>query len=252
MTRWTDGGLATTLQAAGLAAFTPVTDWLVEHPERVVAAHRAFVEAGAEVLLAGTFGLRPGARPDARLRFADAVRLAREAGPAAVFSSHAPGGSTQDWAALAAWAREEGVDGLVLETFTEPEELWEALGAVRAAWPGAQLVGSLSPRGDGALWSGAEPEPALRRALAAGADLVGFNCGLDPRAVERAAARSPSAQWARPGANADSRGLAAEVLARLAERVRWVGGCCGVGPAEVAAARTAWYMARPTQRDPSA
>lgn len=83
-----DGGLATTLEAGGYPLPGPL--WsaraLLEAPGRVREAHRAFVAAGAEVVLTASYqlsrrGLREaGEDPDrADALFARAVELAREA-----------------------------------------------------------------------------------------------------------------------------------------------------------------------------
>ncbi len=51
-----DGGFGTMAQAAGLPAGKDPCDWNVERPEAVTAIHRAYVEAGADVVLTNTFG----------------------------------------------------------------------------------------------------------------------------------------------------------------------------------------------------
>src|SRR5436309_14426703 len=50
-----DGGMGTELQSAGLAANECGEPWNLTHAEKVQAIHRAYVDAGAEVLLANTF-----------------------------------------------------------------------------------------------------------------------------------------------------------------------------------------------------
>src|SRR2546421_9291705 len=50
-----DGAMGTELQRRGLADNEPPELWNLTHPERVRAIHRAYVEAGAEVLLTNTF-----------------------------------------------------------------------------------------------------------------------------------------------------------------------------------------------------
>ncbi len=51
-----DGAMGTRLQAAGLEPGGPGELWNVEHPDRVEAIHRAYLAAGAEVILTNTFG----------------------------------------------------------------------------------------------------------------------------------------------------------------------------------------------------
>ena len=51
-----DGGMGTLLQERGLRAGETPEDWNVERPDDIVAIHRAYVEAGAEVIYTNTFG----------------------------------------------------------------------------------------------------------------------------------------------------------------------------------------------------
>lgn len=211
---WADGGLATTLQAEGLPAFTPVDGWVRARPERIVAAHRAFVEAGAEIVLAATF-----TAVDPALA-AEAVALARASGAPRVWASLGP---TADHDAVLARIGEQ-VDGVVLETWVDPGACAAAVAIARRRVAGP-VVASLVPG----------PRAALAPLVDAGADGVGFNCGRGPRDVEEAvaAAGDPGRPlWAKP---AGGPGFAA-VAAGLARRCRWVGGCCGVAPADLAAA----------------
>lgn len=222
-----DGGLATTLQRHGLPAFSPVEPWVTDRPDAVLDAHRAFVAAGAQVLLTATFRCLPSERSDWAVVGARAVELARTAagGDAAVWLSLGPGdGHAQVVAALG-----DRVDGVVLETFTDESALVTAVRAVRGVWAGP-LVGCLvpSPRRD--------PRAAAAALLAVGATGVGFNCGAAAHVV--AAARAVPADvplWAKP----NDVGPATPELAELAARCAWLGGCCGTGPEGVAACRAA-------------
>jgi len=54
-----DGGMGTLLQAKGLQPGETPEDWNVEHPDDVTAVHRAYVEAGSQVVYANTFGANP-------------------------------------------------------------------------------------------------------------------------------------------------------------------------------------------------
>ena len=51
-----DGGFGTMAQAAGLPPGKDPTDWNIENPEAVAGIHRAYAEAGADIVLANTFG----------------------------------------------------------------------------------------------------------------------------------------------------------------------------------------------------
>ena len=54
-----DGGMGTLLQARGLAAGETPEDWNVERPDDIAAIHRAYIDAGAQIIYANTFGANP-------------------------------------------------------------------------------------------------------------------------------------------------------------------------------------------------
>ncbi len=51
-----DGATGSNLFDRGLQSGDAPELWNVEHPERIAALHRAFVEAGADIILTNTFG----------------------------------------------------------------------------------------------------------------------------------------------------------------------------------------------------
>lgn len=51
-----DGGMGTQLFAAGLQAGDPPEMWNIDHPEKVIGVHRAYVAAGSDVILTNSFG----------------------------------------------------------------------------------------------------------------------------------------------------------------------------------------------------
>jgi methionine synthase I (cobalamin-dependent) len=54
-----DGGLGSLLMAAGLERGRAPEWWNLEHPERVGAAHRGYVEAGSDLIHTNSFGASP-------------------------------------------------------------------------------------------------------------------------------------------------------------------------------------------------
>jgi homocysteine S-methyltransferase len=229
VTTWTDGGLATALQARGLPPATPVDAWLLSRPDDVRDVHRAFVDAGATIVLAGTFRTFPGLVSEWRRAADRAVELAREAadGRAEVWASVGPAEPDAIRALVAHVA--DRVDGVVLETFVDPASALAALEVVRPLTTRPVVV-SVVPRPG--------VEPSLTRLNAAGADGVGFNCGLGPGPTLAAVDRlqdDPGPLWVRPAGDGTPATVAA--LVALAERCRWVGGCCGVSARDLAEAR---------------
>src|SRR5580658_651624 len=54
-----DGATGTNYFHAGLASGEPPEFWTVERPQEVLALHRQFVDAGADIILTNTFGCNP-------------------------------------------------------------------------------------------------------------------------------------------------------------------------------------------------
>ena len=57
-----DGGMGTMLQAYGLEPGEPPALLAVTNPELITSIHRQYVEAGADILYANTFGTNTGIR----------------------------------------------------------------------------------------------------------------------------------------------------------------------------------------------
>lgn len=80
-----DGATGTNLFDMGLTSGEAPESWLDAHPERIVALHRRFIEAGADILLTNSFGCNRrrlalhGLQDETRRLNATAVRLARDA-----------------------------------------------------------------------------------------------------------------------------------------------------------------------------
>ena len=53
---WADGATGTTLFSMGLESGDAPELWNVDHPDRIAALHRGFVEAGADIILTNSFG----------------------------------------------------------------------------------------------------------------------------------------------------------------------------------------------------
>lgn len=272
-----DGGTGTALLARGLPRGTCPDAWNLTHPDQVAAVAASYAAAGAQMLYTNTFGanrlaLRRHGLADAVARInAEGVRLARGGAGTdrLIAGSMGPTGSLlEPFGELPAADAEEafaeqaaalvaaGVDLLVLETFTQLEEAHAALRAVRRVTPDPVIV-SLSFDAGGRTAMGVTPERAAAVLLPAGADGLGANCGgawddvagavagLAAAAPETPLLLKPNA--GRPVAAADGVRYPGtpEAFARfvggLASRlpVHFVGGCCGTGPAHIAALRQA-------------
>ncbi|WP_437677530.1 homocysteine S-methyltransferase family protein [Sorangium sp. So ce131] len=264
-----DGPLGTELAARGVA--TPAPLWsaaaLVDARgcEVVRAIHREYARAGATVHTANTFRAKRRQAGDAWAELAArAVALAREAAPAGhrvagsiapLEDCYRPDRSPADPRAehreLARALAAAGVDLLLCETFPHVGEALVAL--EEAAATGVEAWVSFTPGPGADLLSPEDVGLAAREAAARGARVVLVNCAPATRTleyVERLAASGvPFGAYANAGAEGEGLGWAAGQDSASAARYaalarRWleagatiVGGCCGTGPAHIAALR---------------
>jgi methionine synthase / methylenetetrahydrofolate reductase(NADPH) len=268
-----DGGMGTSLIENGAPVEACFEALNVEDPQRVEGVHRAFVEAGAGLILTNTFGanrfrLATHGLGDHVSAFNRAgVAVARHAGAELVGGSLGPLGvclapygrvAPEDafdvFHEQAAALAEAGADLLVIETQTDLRELEQAVAAARDAAPHLALIASATFTRDDRTLLGSSPEQVAVRLVELGVDAFGANCGEGPeqmlrlvRAMGPIAASAGVPLVARPNA-----GGPAEVggrfiypatpayvgdLARACvdEGVAVIGGCCGTGPAHTAA-----------------
>jgi len=194
----TDGAWGTQLQKRGLAlgAFPEV--WNLSHPDRVLEVAKAYVDAGSQVILTNTFSgnrvrLAEGGLADRAAELnREGVSISRAAaqGRARVFASIGPTGKLlmdgsvapeEMKSAFEEQARalaEAGADGLVVETMSDLAEAEIAVAAARLT--GLPVVACMvfdSGKDMDRTMMGATPEQAAKALTAAGADVIGANCG---------------------------------------------------------------------------
>jgi len=75
-----------------------------------------------------------------------------------------------------------GVDGFILETFSDLEEIHAALRAVRAA-SNLPVVCQMTVGTDGLTYYGTDPETFAKLLTEWGADVIGVNCSVGPAGV---------------------------------------------------------------------
>ena len=198
-----DGAMGTMLQAHGLSAGVVPELWNAEHPEVIREIHRAYLEVGAQIATANTFGGN-------RLRMAKAglaersvelsrlgITLAREVvgDEAWVAGSVGPIGQLlEPYGPLTVAAAEEafaeqvvalaeaGADLILLETHYDAEE---AACAIRMAKAHTSLPVFCTFAFDarGRTMMGLRPAEAAARIQEAGGNVVGANCGAGPAAI---------------------------------------------------------------------
>ncbi len=261
------------LISRGLAPGMAPETWNLEHPDRVLEVHEAYVAAGAEAVHTNTFGgsplrLQAFGLADRCAEIQDAgVRLVRQAGARWVLGDIGPAGdylAPVGQADPAAWrvsfatqARalaEAGVDGLHIETMSDLREATVALEAALEATGGALpvLVSMTFGRRRRGFFTvmGDRVGPALAALEAAGASAVGANCSVTSVDMGDLAAEALDAvdvpvllqpNAGQPRLEGDSlhydqapEAFAAEVADFARCGVRGVGGCCGTDPRFIA------------------
>ncbi|MEZ5987961.1 MAG: homocysteine S-methyltransferase family protein [Planctomycetota bacterium] len=261
--RLLDGPMGTELLARGVP--TPLPQWsaaaLREAPGVVRAIHEAYAAAGANVHTANTFRTQPRWCPD---DWRDLVRVAvgaarAAAGPgdlvagsmAPLEDCYAPGLSPPDPAPehrrLARALAEEGCDLILVETFPHVGEALVAVDEALATGLPCWLALTAGPDAD--LLDVDAMRVGFAEAVRLGASAVLVNCVPAAKTLGFLAATAghgvPFGAYANAGRAEEGMGWTSDPLApaRYADlAATWVaagatilGGCCGTGPAHVAA-----------------
>ncbi|HEY8485344.1 MAG TPA: bifunctional homocysteine S-methyltransferase/methylenetetrahydrofolate reductase [Longimicrobiales bacterium] len=264
-----DGAMGTMLYAKGVFINRCYDELNLRDPELVQEVHRAYVRAGAELLETNTFGANRaklsqyGLEEQVRAINARAAELARAVarGRALVGGAIGPLGlriepygptSREEARAIfreqAEGLLEGGVDFFILETFSDLEEIHQALLAVREV-SSLPVVAQVTVQEDGATAYGTSPEMCAVRLEEWGADVVGINCSVGPHgvleAIEKMAAVTRRKLSAQPNAGfpreVEGRKMymaSPEYMATYAQRLiragaKFVGGCCGTTPEHI-------------------
>jgi homocysteine S-methyltransferase len=270
-----DGGMGTMLYAQGVFINRSFDSLNLSDPARVVAVHKAYAQAGADVVETNTFGANRlklrGFGLAERLHEINVagVRLARQGAGEAAYVAGAMGPlglRIEPWGRMGRDEAEEyfreqaralvdgGVDLFILETFRDLNEIRAAIAAVRSVCA-LPIVAQMTIEDDGNTLDGTAPEQFAPSLQESGANLIGLNCSIGPahmlETLERMTASTTVALSAQPNAGRprDVEGRTiyltspeymASYARRFAERrVRLVGGCCGTTPDHIAQIKAA-------------
>jgi methionine synthase I (cobalamin-dependent)/5,10-methylenetetrahydrofolate reductase len=272
-----DGGMGTQLYAQGVPYERCFDELNLRQGDLVQAVHRAYIAAGAEVIETNTFAANrirlaayglAGRVRDINFRGVKIAREAREISGESVFLAGsvssigqplAPVGTITPEEARAIFTEqieallEAGVDLLVLETFSSPIELGEAVLAAKSVSADLPIIAQVSVDEDGNTLAGASPRDVVEALESLRVDALGVNCGVGPQAAldaiqqMRPLTRTPLSAMPNAG-NPTTQGgrqiyvstpeYFADYARRFAEAgVAIIGGCCGTTPAHIAAMR---------------
>ena len=213
-----DGAMGTMLHSTGVHLDASFDELNLTDPARVANVHRAFIDAGAELIETNTFSanrykLREHGceHPVAEVNRAG-VELAKRTVSAAFKPIYvagavgplgvrlAPFGRVQPDQAFEAFHEqiaaliEAGVDAIFLETFTDLYEIEQAIKAARAVDPSIPVIASMAFTRDDRTVLGDTPREVADKLTAFGADVIGVNCSSGPAQIARVARMMHTAQ----------------------------------------------------------
>ncbi len=261
-----DGSTGSELVKRGLPAGACPEQWVIENPDAIRDLHSKYAAAGCDIILACTFGANRIKLADHGLSHAvdemneQLVRISRPAvGKAWLFGDMSPTGRIVEpfgdlpfeeavdvFRQQAAALLRGGVDGFMIETMLDIQEVRAALIAVRSLAPDIPVLTSLTYDKDGKTLTGGGPDSAIVTLQALGADAVGSNCSTGPeemlRLAQTALPYSRVPVLAKPNAgvpemvdgkvryNLEPEAFASSLMKFVNAGARVVGGCCGTSP----------------------
>ena len=269
-----DGAMGTMLNSRGVS-FEECFDALnLRNPALIEEIHRAYLEAGARIILTNTFGAnryklgehgladkvseinRAGVEAARRVVLASLkdVLVAGDVGPLGV--RLAPFGRVQPEQARQVFKEQiealcaAGVDLLTIETISDLNEIREAVCAARQVCD-LPLIASMTFTRDDCTLLGDTPEKVAQTLREAGVDVIGVNCSSGPaqllRILKKMHKAVPEARFsAKPNAGWPERvggrimyPASPDYFGEYARNFReagavLIGGCCGTTPQHIA------------------
>ncbi|MBQ8862138.1 MAG: homocysteine S-methyltransferase family protein [Clostridia bacterium] len=262
-----DGGMGTLLQAEGLAPGELPERWNITHAENIIKIHRDYYNAGSNLVNTNTFGAnilkfgREELEDIVRSAIANARKAANESRgsqPKWVALDIGPTGrmlkpygdfdfedAVSVFAETVKLGEKYGADVIFIETMNDSYETKAALLAAKenSALP---VFVSNAYGADGKLMTGATPAAMVAMLEGMGADAIGVNCSLGPKAlsavVEEYLRYASVPVLLKPNAGlpkvAEGKTVydvmpdefASDVCELISKGVRLAGGCCGTTP----------------------
>lgn len=228
-----------------------------QHPERVRAIHKAYLEAGAMAIKTNTFSPFEVEGESLAQTLEAGYRLACEAAEpfgAAVFADLGPACPEELWRAADCFL-ELGAKHFLFETFSDFNGLDRLAARIKERQPDAFILTSFAVSPDGVTRHGIHVETLLRQAGGCAAiDAAGLNCASGPSHLLRlteSLRERPEILSVMPNAGyptivrgrtvyEGTPGYFAERIAEIAGAgARILGGCCGTTPEFIRQARKA-------------
>lgn len=266
-----DGGMGSLLQEAGLKPGELPGTWNITHPEELVKIHKAYLEAGADIVTTNTFGVDRlkynentefQLEPVIRAAVTNAKEAIRQSGKQAwIGLDMGPTGKLlkpmgdlafEDCCAIYREVVEIGADAgadfVLIETMSDS---YETKAAVLAAKEGCNLPVFVTVTFDerGKLLTGGSPASIVAMLEGLDVDVLGMNCGLGPVQMKEILKDilevssipvmiNPNAGLPRSENGKTVYDIDAAHFAKTEEEIvdmgaRIVGGCCGTTPEHI-------------------
>lgn len=281
-----DGAMGTMLHSRGVSFEKCFDELNLNNPAAVAEIHRAYIEAGAELIITNTFsanrfklgkfGLQNQVKEINKVgvelakrvvsaSFKD-VLIAGDVGPLGV--RIAPYGRIKLEEAREAFAEqiqalaEAGADLIVIETFSDVYEIQEAIKAAKEVCD-LPVIASVTFTRDDRTLLGDDPAKVAKKISEAGADVIGVNCSGGPSQLLRILKQMrhvvPNGKfWVKPNAGwpeqvsgrimypADAEYFGEYALMFRSAGANIVGGCCGTTPQHISLMKKALESATQT------
>lgn len=260
-----DGAMGTLLYSYGTdSCFEELN---LSHPDDIRRIHEAYIEAGSDIIQTNTYAAnylklqRYGLEDSVKEINSAAVQIARKAAKNKAYVVGTMGGNrgvTPKALAIEEIKRSfreqlyclllEDVDGILLETFYDLEEI-ETVLAIARKETNLPIIAQVSIQETGVMQNQTPLNEALERLEALGADVVGLNCRLGPhhmiKSLEQVTIPKKAFLSAFPNASlpaytdgvfhyeGDADYFRHSANAFREQGIRLLGGCCGTTPAHI-------------------
>ena len=266
-----DGATGTLIQKSGVSYDHNPETLNMTHPDLITSFHRAYIDAGSDLVYANTFGANSyklegcGYTTDAIIKAAlqnakaategTEVLVALDVGPIGQLLEPAGALSFEDAYDLFAEEMDaaDEADVIVIETMTDLYEAKAAVLAAREHAPGKPILVTMTFETTGRTFAGVSAEAAALTLSGLGVSALGVNCSLGPKDLEPVIERmshytdlplifKPNAGL--PDPNSSEYDIVPQEFADAVRSItkhglKLVGGCCGTTPEYIACMKKA-------------
>ncbi len=277
-----DGAMGSLLQAEGMEAGELPESYNIKAPSVISKIHKAYIDAGADIILTNTFGASKYKLRDSGLEVKEVVKQAVEIARSAAGNKLValdigplgqllePNGELSFENAYNAFKEQiiigskAGADLILIETMSD---IYEAKAAVLAAKENSKLpiFCTMTIQDDGRTLTGTDPLTMVNILQSLGVDVLGINCSLGPKemlepvkeilkysrlpVMVQPNAGLPKIVHGRTIYDVGAEEFGEYILKMVEAGVCIVGGCCGTGPEHIKKLRQLLEGIKPKKRE---